>query len=165
MTQPLGQTSLLQMSAGKDPARFTVSVERTVNLGHYESIRVGLAESFDTSADKDQAYRSLLTKVDSWTSAMKPETSQTGHGTPGIHTENTALSTSKPAGPTLETLRERLAGWLMDLEIMDGFDGFSVKPRRYLGQTWESVNQEIRALGGKWIRGQGPGDGSWRIKK
>ena len=30
MTQPLGQTSLLQTSAGKDPARFTVSVERTV---------------------------------------------------------------------------------------------------------------------------------------
>jgi hypothetical protein len=43
-----------------------------------------------------------------------------------------------------------LAGWLQDLEIMDGFDGFSVKPRRYLGQTWQNVNDEVRALGGHW---------------
>jgi hypothetical protein len=152
------QTTLLQTSAGKDPGRFTVSVERTVNLGNYESIRVGLAESFDTSADKDQAYRSLLTKVDSWTSAMKPETSQTGHGTP-------REQASKPAGLTIDVLRERLAGWLADLEIMDGFDGFSVKPRRYLGQAWQNVNDVVRSLGGHWIRGQGPGAGSWRIKK
>jgi len=48
---------------------------------------------------------------------------------------------------------------------MDGFDGFTVKPKRYLGQTWETVNGEIRALNGHWIRGQKPADGSWRIQK
>jgi hypothetical protein len=37
--------------------QFTVSVERIVNLGNFESISVGLAESFDTGADYDQAYR------------------------------------------------------------------------------------------------------------
>jgi hypothetical protein len=153
-----GQTTLLQTSAEKDPARFTVSVERTVNLGNYESIRVGLAELFDASADKDQAYRSVLTKVDSWTSAMKPETSQTGHGTP-------TLSTSKPAGLTIEVLRERLADWLQHLEVVAGFDGFSVKPRHYLGETWQNVNDVVRSFGGHWIRGQGPGDGCWRIPK
>jgi hypothetical protein len=152
----MGQTTLLPASAGKDPARFTVSVERTLNLGNYESMRVGLAESFDTNADKDQAYRSVLEKVQAWTSAMKPETSQTGHGTP-------TLPTSKPA-LTIETLRERLAGWLQHLEITDGFDGFSVKPKHYLGETWRNVNDVMRSLGGHWIRGR-PGDGSWRIKK
>jgi hypothetical protein len=154
----VGQTTLLQTSADKDPARFTVSVQHTLNLGHYESIRVGLAESFDTSADKDQAYRSVLERAQAWTSAMKPETSQSSHGAP-------ALSTSKAAGLTVDALRERLAGWLLDLKIMGGFDGFTVRPRRYLGQTWESVNGEIRALGGKWIRGSKPADGSWRIPK
>jgi hypothetical protein len=121
-------------------------------------MRVGLAESFDTTADRDQAYRSLLAKVDSWTSAMEPETSQTGHGTP-------TLQTSKPPGLTVETLRESLAGWLQDLEITDGFDGFSVKPRRYLGETWQNVNDTVRSLGGHWTRGQKPGDGCWRIPK
>jgi hypothetical protein len=138
--------------------RFSVSVERTLNLGNYESIRVGLAESFDTSADKDQAYRSVLSKVQEWSAAAKPTTQQNSHGTP-------TLSTSKLAGLTVETLRERLAGWLQDLEITDGFDGFTVKPRRYLGQTWQNVNDEIRALNGHWLKGRGPGDGAWRIKK
>jgi hypothetical protein len=145
-----GQTRL-ETSAGRDPARFTVSVERTVNLGNYESIRVGLAESFDTSADKDQAYHSVLTKVDSRTSGMKPLTSPPGK--------------VKPAGLTVDALHERLAGWLQDLEILDGFDGFSVKPRRYLGQTWQNVNDVVRSLGGHWNRGKGPGDGYWRITR
>jgi hypothetical protein len=157
----MGQTTLLQTSAGKDPGRFTVSVERTVNLGHYESIRVGLAESFDTSADKDHAYRSVVTKVDSWTSAMKPEIPSAL----GKQALSPSLPASKPAGLTVDAHRERLAGWLQDLEIMDGFDGFSVKPRRYLGQTWQNVNDEVRALGGKWIPGQNPRDGAWRILK
>jgi len=66
---------------------------------------------------------------------------------------------------TLETIRERLAKWLPDLEIMDGFDGFAVKPKRFLGETWSEVNEVVRAFGGKWQKGQTPRDGSWRIPK
>jgi hypothetical protein len=66
---------------------------------------------------------------------------------------------------TLETIRERLANWLPDLEIMDGFDGFAVKPKRFLGETWSEVNEVVRAFGGKWQKGQTPRDGSWRIPK
>jgi hypothetical protein len=79
-----GQTTFSLASAGKDPARFTVSVERTMNLGNYESIRVGLAESFDTSADHESAFRSVLEKVQAWTSAMKPKTQQNSHETPSL---------------------------------------------------------------------------------
>jgi hypothetical protein len=65
----------------------------------------------------------------------------------------------------LETVRERLVKWLPDLEIMDGSDGFTVKPKRYLGETWENVNEVVRSLGGKWQKGQKPADGAWRIPK
>jgi transcription elongation factor Elf1 len=93
--------------------------------------------------------------VDSQMSAMKPETSETSHGSP-------SLSTSKPAGLTVDALRERLAGWLQFLQITDGLDDFSVKPRDHLGyQTWGSVNNEVRSLGGYWV----PRWQSWRIKK
>ncbi|WP_455286126.1 hypothetical protein [[Eubacterium] cellulosolvens] len=51
------------------------------------------------------------------------------------------------------------------MEIMDGFDGFTVKPKRFLGQESEKANAEIRSVGGKWQRGQKPADGAWRIPK
>jgi hypothetical protein len=72
---------------------------------------------------------------------------------------------SKPAGLQLETIRERLQKWLPDLEIVDGFDGFSVKPKRYLGNAWSEPNEVVRSLGGKWVKGAKPADGAWRIPK
>jgi hypothetical protein len=94
-------------SAGKDPGRFTVSVERTINLGNYESMHVGLAESFDTSADHDQAYRSVLAQLDSWTSAMKPRTQENGHEAP-----------RHPASKMV-ILQERLGVRLEDVQVTE----------------------------------------------
>jgi len=149
-----GQTSLLDTtSRQKDPVRFTVSVERTVNLGNYESMRVGLAESFESNADQDQAYRSVLEKVQAWTSALKPETRQNGSETP------------RPAVSKLATLQEQLGQRLQDLELNDGLDSIIVKPRKYLGDSWKDINDVVRALGGHWICGQKPADGAWRIPK
>jgi|GEM_PF-5735269 len=37
---------------------FVVSVERTIRLAEYESLRLALAESFPGSVDRDEAYRS-----------------------------------------------------------------------------------------------------------
>ena len=51
------------------------------------------------------------------------------------------------------------------LEITDGMGELIIRPRRYLGQTWEEINHEIRALGGKWFKGTKAADGSWRIPK
>ena len=84
------------------------------------------------------------------------KTQQTGTVPPG-------LPASKPAGLQLETIRERLAKWLPDLEIMDGFDGFNVKPKRYLDQSWKDVNEVMRSLGGQWI--SNGKQGYWRIPK
>jgi hypothetical protein len=86
------------------------------------------------------------------------KTHETGNGTP-------RAETAKPAGLTVETVRERLAKWLPDLEILDGFDGFAVKPKRFLGATWSELNEVIRVLGGKWVKGTRPADGAWRIPK
>jgi hypothetical protein len=90
------------------------------------------------------------------TSAAK--TQQTSNQTPRVET-------SKPPTLTVETVRERLTKWLPDLEILNGFDGFAVKPKRYLGDIWKDVNDVMRSLGGKWQKGLKPADGSWRIPK
>jgi hypothetical protein len=87
-----------------------------------------------------------------------PKSQQTGTGTPRVETP-------KPAGLTVETLRERLGKRLQDLDITDGFDGFSVKPKRFLGESWKDVNDVVRSLGGKWVKGTKPADGAWRIPK
>jgi hypothetical protein len=97
-----------------------------------------------------------------------------GADAPAHHSANRQLTAEiealppRPAeakGASLETIRERVAKWLPDLEIMDGFDGFSVKPKHYLGDTWAEINEAVRALGGHWQKGQTSKDGSWRIPK
>jgi|GEM_PF-7060244 len=107
----------------------------------------------DAYRDVNALLRRALTELQTG-----PKSQQTSDKTP-------TLQASKPAGLTVDTLRERLGKWLPDVEVTAGFDGFTVRPRRYLGQTWENVNAEIRALGGKWQRGQNPRDGCWRIPK
>jgi hypothetical protein len=148
-----GQTTLLQTSAGKDPLPFTISVERTVRLAEFESLRLALSESFPGTVDRDQAYRSVLGKVEEWSTAAKPKT-QANETVP-----------PRPAASKLATLQERLGARIQDLEITDGIDGLVVRPRRYLGDVWKEVNDVIRALGGHWQTGQSPRDGCWRIPK
>jgi hypothetical protein len=60
-------------------------------------------------------------------------------------------------------IRERLAKWLPDLEILEGFDGLCVKPKRYLGEAWGEINELVRSLGGRWIRNGK--QGTWRIPR
>ena len=69
-----------------------------------------------------------------------------------------ALATqSSPPSPTVLSRH--------DMEILDGFDGFTMKPKRYLDQSWSEVNEVVRSLGGKWFKGSRPADGAWRIPK
>jgi hypothetical protein len=70
-----------------------------------------------------------------------------------------------PAASKLATLQERLGARLPDVEVVEGFDGLSIRPKRYLGDAWAEINQVIRALGGHWQKGQTSKDGSWRIPK
>lgn len=85
--------SLLDSTKEKT-SKFSVSVERVVNLGNYESIRVGLAESYDGPVSKDDAYKTVLEKVNGWTSQLKP-TKPKVDGTPTLQ-------------PTKEVLAEEL---------------------------------------------------------
>jgi hypothetical protein len=91
--------------------------------------------------------------VESWTSAVKPATKTTEAVPP------------RPEALKLASLQEQLGARLQDLELNDGLDSIIVKPRRYLGDAWKEVNDIVRAFGGKWIPGQTPKDGAWRIPK
>jgi hypothetical protein len=82
-----------------------------------------------------------------------------------IRTNASGTVPPRPTASKLATLEERLSARLQDLEVLEGFDGLSIKARQYLGDVWAEVNEVIRALGGKWIRGQKPADGTWRILK
>jgi hypothetical protein len=70
-----------------------------------------------------------------------------------------------PAASKLATLQERLGVRLQDLEVVEGFDGLSVKPKKYLGDAWAEINEVMRSLGGKWQKGLKSTDGAWRIPK
>jgi hypothetical protein len=59
--------------------RFAISIERAINLGNYESLRVGLSQSCDVgSVSPDAAYKTLLEKVVEWTSKAKPSLDNPG---------------------------------------------------------------------------------------
>jgi hypothetical protein len=131
-----------------------------LNEFDFSKISLSLERDLVPAENPLDAYRdvnALLSKALAELQAS-PKTQQTGNATP-------TLPASKPAALTVETVRERLAKWLPDLEILDGFDGFAVKPKRFLGDAWSEVNEVIRALGGKWFKGAKPADGSWRIPK
>jgi hypothetical protein len=137
------------------------------NGGEFEFKKISLSLERDLAPAENplDAYRdirALLERMISEFQGSKPAGTSTPAGN-GNKPLPPSLPASKPAGFTVETVRERLAKWLPDLEILDGFDGVTVKPKRYLGQTWEAVNQEIRAIGGKWA--SNGKQGSWRIPK
>jgi hypothetical protein len=78
--------------------KFSVSVERVVNLGNYETLRVGLAEVLDLDADKpDIAYARILEKVDAWTSQLKPGKSTVSAA------QQPARSPGATEGPTIRS--------------------------------------------------------------
>jgi hypothetical protein len=150
------------------PTRVSLSLGSTSrNGGEFEFRKITLSLDRDlvpaeNPIDAYRSIKSLLERMVTEFQASKPaapaKTQQTGTVPPG-------LPAQKPVGLQLETVRERLEKWLQDLEIVDGFDGYSVKPKRYLDQSWRDVNEVVRSLGGHWMKGVKPTDGSWRIKK
>ena len=65
-----------------------------------------------------------------------------------------------------EGIPERLVQAGVDLNLVDVEDGeetFSVRPKKFLGDLWGPINEAVRTLDGIWIR-----DGRhsrWEIKK
>ncbi|MGA2785859.1 MAG: hypothetical protein ABSF09_14310 [Candidatus Bathyarchaeia archaeon] len=93
----MSQSTLLDSTKEK-AGKFSVSVERVVNLGNYETLRIGLAEILDLASEKpEDAYTRIMQKVDGWTSQLKPTK-------PEQHT--TSLEPAKPQ-PTTVTVEDR----------------------------------------------------------
>jgi hypothetical protein len=141
----------------------------TRNGGEFEFKKISLSLERDLVPAENpvDAYRdikALLERMVNEFQGSKPAGTPTraGNGNRAVPPRPAA---SKPPSLTVETVRERLAKWLPDLEIMDGFDGFAVKPKRFLGEVWSEVNEVMRLLGGKWQKGLKSTDGAWRIPK
>jgi len=144
------------------PTRVGLTIGSTTRLNEFDFSKISISLERDlapaeNSLDGFQGIHALLSKA-LVELQVGPKTQQTSNQTPRVET-------SKPPTLTVETVRERLTKWLPDLEILNGFDGFAVKPKRYLGDIWKDVNDVMRSLGGKWQKGLKPADGSWRIPK
>jgi len=155
----MAQSTLLS-SQVQNRKGFVVSVERTIRLAEFESLRVALSESFPEGMDHDQAYKLIHERVEQWATAAKPKETL-----PVV--ENHAVSprpaVSKPPSLTVETLRERLAKWLDKVEVTSTLNGFAVKPRHFLlRETWQAIDDALRTIGAKWIP-QAKGVGSWIV--
>jgi hypothetical protein len=159
----------------RQPTRVGLTIGSTTRLTEFDFSKISLSLERDLVPAENpiDAYRDIKALLERMVNEFQgtkhqvgfvpsdtnvAKTQQTGTVPPG-------LPASKPAGLQLETVRERLQKWLPDLEIVDGFDGFNVKPKRYLDQSWKDVNDVVRSLGGKWQKGQTSKDGSWRIAK
>lgn len=165
-------------SQERQPTRVSLTLGSTTRLTEFDFSKISLSLDRDLAPLENpvDAYRdikALLERMVTEFQAGKPSNSRSlieDSNTSGAKTQRTSngtprLPAPRLAGLQLETVRERLAKWLPDLEIMDGFDGFSVKPKRYLGDTWAEINEVLRSLGGHWTKGQTSKDGGWRIPK
>jgi len=182
----MAQSTLLS-SQVQNRKGFVVSVERTIRLAEFESLRVALSESFPEGMDHDQAYKLIHEQVEEWATAAKPSNSVNENRAPAHDfkpkesltvlenhakesprvSDNHALppgpAASKPPSVTVETLRERLAKWLDKVEVTSTLNGFAVKPRHFLlRETWQAIDDALRTIGAKWIP-QAKGVGSWQV--
>jgi hypothetical protein len=68
----------------KDQAgKFSVSVEKVVNLGNYESLRVRFTEVLELGVERSEdTYARILEKVNFWTKELKPSKSPGPVGPP-----------------------------------------------------------------------------------
>ena len=88
------QSSLESIKDSKS-GKFSVSVERVVNLGNYESLRVGFAEVLELGVEKpEDAYARILEKVNSWTKELTPAKSSgpVGPATQPVNTQPSITS-------------------------------------------------------------------------
>lgn len=160
------------MSTERQPTRVSLTLGSTMRLTEFDFSKISLSLDRDLAPLENpvDAYRSIKALLEGLVAefqAGKPagNTNAKRQLTAEIEPLPPRPAASKPPSLTIETLRERLAKWLPDLEIMDGFDGFAVKPKRYLGDAWAEINEVMRSLGGHWTRGQTSKDGGWRIPK
>ena len=92
---------------------------------------------------------------------------------PSKMTQKSVGKTQQATPPVTETatwpsagIEERLAVSGVDLTLIDieeGEEYTTIRPKKFLGDLWGPINEAIRTLGGGWIR-EGR-DSRWEIRK
>lgn len=161
---------------GRQPTRISLGIGSTQRLNEWDFSKISLSLERDLAPTESplDAYRdvnALLSRALGELQAPREKPKNVSRrDTLSDISENVIPSHNQAVPPRLPvsklaTLQERLAKWLSDLEILDGFDGLSIKPKRYLGESWAQINETVRSLGGKWVKGNNPKDGAWRLPK
>ena len=149
----------------KRPTRVSLSLGSTSRNGgefEFKKINLSLERDLVPAENPVDAYRdikALLERMVTEFQGSKPT------GTPNPAGNGNETRYPRPVASKLATLQERLGSRLQDVEVVEGFDGLCVKPKRYLGDSWAEINEVVRSLAGKWQKGSTPKDGSWRIPK
>lgn len=143
------------------PGMYSVGVERTVNLGNYENIRIGLVKSFhDSQTSEDDAYAHVKDTVDEWAMKLKPSKKEIKEMV------EKALPTPQPQ---IGNIPPGLADFAQHLEINETSNHIRIRLTRYVGKPlWDKINGQVKNLGGRWVGERETGDKRdvyWEIPK
>ena len=146
---------------GTTPGMFSVGMERTINLGNFENVRIGFVESFARSeTDPHDAYVKIRAMLDNWVHELPASKPQE---TPPIKVKVTEGSAK------LNDVMGALAPFAHRLTITERDDMVIVRTRGQLErETWGDVDTLVRGQGGAW---RGTKDGlpgkevHWEIPK
>jgi hypothetical protein len=143
------------------PGMFSVGIERTINLGNYENIRIGLVMSFGEAwTNPQQGYEKVKEFVDAWYKELKPTIEEI---------REMVLKALPPPGPTIGNIPPGLAEFSRHLNFTPTERALEIRATEFLGKpTWTKINEAVKAQGGRWIGTQivgSKGDIHWEIPK
>ena len=146
---------------GTTPGMFSVGMERTINLGNYENIRIGFVESFARSeTDPHDAYVKIKAMLDNWIHELPPL--QEPKAAPPKVTSAEWSAKAKAA-------MDALASHISRVIIVEREDMVIIRTRGKLErETWGEIDTLVRGQGGSW---KGTRDGlpgkevHWEIPK
>ena len=165
------------------PGMFSVGMERTINLGNYENIRIGFVESFARSeTDPHDAYVKIKAMLDNWIHELPPirpppKSTETDLNPP-IHRDSTPpkLPEAPPIRVKLvegsakrNALIDAIAPYAHRVQVTETSTAIIVRTRGQLErETWGDIDTLVRGQGGSW---RGTKDGlpgkevHWEIPK
>jgi len=150
----------------RQPTRVGLTIGSTTRLNEFDFSKISLSLERDLVPAENliDAYRDIKALLERIVNEFQ-EPKAVKRVCQESKTQQSSNETPRVQTPKLATLQERLASRLQDVEVVEGFDGLCVKPKRYLGDSWAEINEVVRSLGGQWVKGVKPADGSWRIPK
>jgi len=146
---------------GTTPGMFSVGMERTINLGNYENIRIGFVESFARSeTDPHDAYVKIKAMLDNWIHELPPVRAP----------EKPPVKVPVPVGSAkLNALMDALGVNISKVTITETATAIIIRTRGQLYKnTWDEINVLVRGQGGEWrgVRDGLPGkEVHWEIPK